>query len=132
MNNFSLILLLISSLMIAFKVNLPFRPLIMNYESYLSEPGKEELEKDFDYREFGDVSEFTKAIEDKRTIGGVGSDFQIARLVQKFNSKIDWSKLFQNSQNEKLKKDLKPQLIIIHLQKEKEVVLARKEELLSL
>lgn len=80
---FSLILLLISSLMIAFKVNLPFRPLIMNYESYLSEPGKEELEKDFDYREFGDVSEFTKAIEDKRTIGGVGSDFQIARLVQK-------------------------------------------------
>ncbi|WP_215778139.1 spermidine/putrescine substrate binding protein [Mesomycoplasma hyorhinis] len=125
---FSLILLLISSLMIAFKVNLPFRPLIMNYESYLSEPGKEELEKDFDYREFGDVSEFTKAIEDKRTIGGVGSDFQIARLVQKnLIQKIDWSKLFQNSQNEKLKKGFKTPANYYSLtKKEKEAVLARK------
>lgn len=75
----------------------PFKPVIYNYEAYISDQGRDVINKDFNYREFGDVSEFTKAIEDNRTIAGVGSDFQIARLAQKGRlQKIDYSKLFPN------------------------------------
>lgn len=125
---FGFFFLLICSLMIAAKIQLPFKPLIMNYEAYISQAGREEVEKDFDYREFGDVSEFTKAIEDKRTIGGVGSDFQIARLVQKnLIQKIDWYKLFENSENEKLKEGFQtPENYFSLNQEQKKAVLSRK------
>ncbi|MBG0730997.1 hypothetical protein [Mycoplasma sp. 'Moose RK'] len=78
-----------------YKGYLPFKPVIYNYESYISDFGRDVINQDFNYREFGDVSEFTKAIEDNRTIAGVGSDFQIARLAQKGKlQKIDYAKLF--------------------------------------
>ncbi|WP_044285781.1 hypothetical protein [Mesomycoplasma ovipneumoniae] len=79
------------------KSSFPFKPVVYNFESYISDFGRDVINKDFNYREFGDVSEFTKAIEDNRTIAGVGSDFQIARLAQKgLLQKIDYSKLFPN------------------------------------
>ncbi|WP_341492868.1 hypothetical protein [Mesomycoplasma ovipneumoniae] len=81
------------------KSSFPFKPVVYNYEAYISDFGRDVINKDFNYREFGDVSEFTKAIEDNRTIAGVGSDFQIARLAQKgLLQKIDYSKLFPNWQ----------------------------------
>ncbi|CAT05281.1 Uncharacterised protein [Mesomycoplasma conjunctivae] len=85
------------SLISYYKIHSPFKPAVYNYESYISDFARREISKDFNYREFGDVSDFTKAIEDNRTIAGVGSDFQIARLVQKkLLQKIDYSKLFKN------------------------------------
>ncbi|MHA0261275.1 type 2 periplasmic-binding domain-containing protein [Mesomycoplasma ovipneumoniae] len=79
------------------KSSFPFKPVVYNFEAYISDFGRDVINKDFNYREFGDVSEFTKAIEDNRTIAGVGSDFQIARLAQKgLLQKIDYSKLFPN------------------------------------
>lgn len=84
-------------LVVYFKVQTPFKPVVYNYESYISKTGKERIDQDFNYREFGDLSEFTRAIEDNRTIAGVGSDFQIARLVQKkLLQKINYAKLFPN------------------------------------
>ncbi|MHA0314590.1 type 2 periplasmic-binding domain-containing protein [Mesomycoplasma ovipneumoniae] len=81
------------------KSSFPFKPVVYNFEAYISDFGRDVINKDFNYREFGDVSEFTKAIEDNRTIAGVGSDFQIARLAQKgLLQKIDYSKLFPNWQ----------------------------------
>ncbi|CNS27726.1 Uncharacterised protein [Salmonella enterica subsp. enterica serovar Typhimurium str. DT104] len=96
---FAAFICLIILFFIAFflKSQFGFKPVIYNYESYISDQGREFINKDFNYREFGNISEFTKAIEDNRTIAGVGSDFQIARLAQKgLLQKIDYSKLFPN------------------------------------
>ncbi|MXR22707.1 hypothetical protein [Mesomycoplasma flocculare] len=92
---------LISTVFIAsfLKSQFPFKPVIYNFESYISDQGRNFININFNYREFGSVYEFTRAIEDNRTIAGVGSDFQIARLAQKgMLQKIDYSKLFPNWQ----------------------------------
>ncbi|WP_069097866.1 hypothetical protein [Mesomycoplasma ovipneumoniae] len=103
-NFFAKITLALSVISVVFvasfsKSSFPFKPVVYNYEAYISDFGRDVINKDFNYREFGDVSEFTRAIEDNRTIAGVGSDFQIARLAQKgLLQKIDYSKLFPNWQ----------------------------------
>ncbi|WGI36997.1 hypothetical protein [Mesomycoplasma lagogenitalium] len=86
------------------KLNNKFKPVIMNYQNYISESSKSGIEKHFDYKEFGDVSEFSKAIEDSRVVGGVGSDFQIVRMAQKeLIRKVDFARLFKA--NESLSKE---------------------------
>ncbi|MGZ9432241.1 hypothetical protein [Mycoplasma sp. 613B] len=80
------------------KTTANFKPIIMNYQNYLSKSTVDGLNKHFNYKEFGDVSEFSKAIEDNRVIGGVGSDFQIVRMIQKqLIRKIDFERLFRKN-----------------------------------
>ncbi|UWD33868.1 type 2 periplasmic-binding domain-containing protein [Mesomycoplasma molare] len=76
-----------------------FKPIIMNYQNYISTDIRDSLSENFSYKEFGDVSEFSKAIEDNRVIGGVGSDFQIVRMAQKqLLRKIDFARLFKSNE----------------------------------
>ncbi|MBN3534727.1 hypothetical protein [Mycoplasma procyoni] len=75
-----------------------FKPNIWNYQAYMSKESIEGFSKNFSYKEFGDVSEFSKAIEDKRAIAGVGSDFQIAWMAQKeLIRKVDFARLFKSN-----------------------------------
>ncbi|VEU74400.1 Uncharacterised protein [Mycoplasmopsis citelli] len=79
-----------------YKIKSGFHPSFWNYKSYISEYNQEIINKNFEYREFDEVSEFSKAIINNKTYGGIGSDFQIASLIKKdLLQKIDFNKLLQ-------------------------------------
>ncbi|QJG66795.1 hypothetical protein [Mycoplasma phocoenae] len=82
---------------IALKIQTPYRVSIYNYESYLSKPIINMLNKRYSYRVFGEINEFTRAIHQGKTVGGVGSDFQIANLTLKGKlKKINYDILFDD------------------------------------
>ncbi|AZZ65739.1 hypothetical protein DMC14_003035 [Metamycoplasma phocicerebrale] len=81
-------------LAIIFKFTNHYRPSIYNYESYLAPSIINKLEKNYNYKEFKEISEFTQALTQDKAIAGVGSDFQAAQLIlDKKIRKIDFSKV---------------------------------------
>lgn len=102
--------LAISSSIIAavvYKFNHEFRPTIMNYESYISDDGKEIINQKFDYKTFKELNEFSRAIDSQKVVGGVGSDYQIARLIlDKKITKVDYTKIFRNHKEYENKNNL--------------------------
>ncbi|VEU59422.1 type 2 periplasmic-binding domain-containing protein [Mesomycoplasma neurolyticum] len=106
---FSLILGI--SFLTVYKIKRPFKPLVLNYQAYMKPELRNNFEKDFTYHEFGDLSEFQKLLQDNRVIGGVSSDFAIAKDAKKgLIKKVNYAYLFKNNQelsNKFKSKDLK-------------------------
>ncbi|MGY6172038.1 hypothetical protein ACW95P_01670 [Candidatus Mycoplasma pogonae] len=75
----------------------PFRPVLMNFESYLDPDAEKEISEKFQYKAFSELNEFSRAIESDRIVGGISSDFEIARLIigDKIQ-KIDFTKILRN------------------------------------
>ncbi|UVD81986.1 hypothetical protein NV226_01615 [Mycoplasma iguanae] len=74
-----------------------FRPVIMNFESYVSPEAEKEINKHFQYKVFQELNEFSRAIESQRIVGGFASDFEIARLIISGKlSKIKYEKILRN------------------------------------
>lgn len=74
-----------------------FRPVLMNFEAYLSEDAIKEIQKNFQYKVFSELNEFSRAVESERVVGGVASDFEIARLaIGNKISKVKYDKILRN------------------------------------
>ncbi|WP_406617261.1 hypothetical protein [Mycoplasmopsis adleri] len=58
-----------------------FRPVFYNYQSYMDDWIVNRLGKDFEFKQFGTINEFTKAILTHKTAGGIGNDAQAAKLI---------------------------------------------------
>ncbi|MCU4117430.1 hypothetical protein N8G13_03110 [Mycoplasma zalophi] len=104
---FTFLTLLTASITTAviFKIKTPYLVSIYNYESYLSKPLIAKINKKYSYRVFNDINVFTKDIEQGKTVGGVGSDFQIANLVLEGKiKKINWNILIDNLSNNREEK----------------------------
>ncbi|ENY53826.1 Hypothetical protein MALK_4300 [Metamycoplasma alkalescens 14918] len=85
---------------IILKLSNKYRPSIYNYESYLSPEIIKKIGKNYNYKEFKEVSEFTQVLTQDKAIAGVGSDFQAAQLIlDKKIKKIDYTKIFGNNSN---------------------------------
>lgn len=70
-----------------------FSVAIYNYEDYISEEGLNILNKDFNYKMFGDLPEFEQALKEGKTAGGIGSDYLNAKLAKQGElEKIDFYK----------------------------------------
>lgn len=74
------------------RITSPFKVSIYNYESYLSLNVISKIKKEYSYHTFGEINEFTKAINTNKAVAGIGSDHQIAQLIidnqiQKFDLK---------------------------------------------
>ncbi|MGX9357586.1 hypothetical protein ACWXVJ_00110 [Mycoplasma sp. 773] len=83
---------------ISIKLSNKYRPSIYNYESYLAPSIKEKLKKDYNYKEFKEINEFTQALTQDKAIAGVGSDFQTAQLIiEKKVRKVDFARLYGKS-----------------------------------
>ncbi|WP_033161170.1 type 2 periplasmic-binding domain-containing protein [[Mycoplasma] collis] len=86
------------SFLTIYKIKRPYRPLIMNYQSYLEPDIQKNIEKDFSYQEFSEINEFEKLLQDNRTIGGVSSDFAIVQKIKKnLLKKVDYAYLFKDN-----------------------------------
>ncbi|MBN0919128.1 hypothetical protein [[Mycoplasma] gypis] len=82
---------------IGLKVSSPYRVSIYNYESYLAKPIIQKINKQYSYRLFSEINQFTRAIDQGKTVGGVGSDYQIATLIYENKlQKIDYSLIFND------------------------------------
>lgn len=80
--------------------NRKFRPVFMNFQAYLDKDAMKELEEKFQYQEFSELNEFSRAIESKRIIGGIASDFEVARLIiGKQLKKVKYEKILQQVKN---------------------------------
>ncbi|WPB54323.1 hypothetical protein [Mycoplasmopsis verecunda] len=56
------------------------------------------IEKDFTYKVFDEINEFTNALVNNKTLAGIGSDFQAVNLIKKgLIKEIDFKKLFRAS-----------------------------------
>ncbi|WP_052462026.1 hypothetical protein [Mycoplasmopsis californica] len=90
----------ITAFSIAYKANNPFKPTFYNYKSYMSDDGKDVMNKHFDYKEFETLNEFTRAIMTNKAMAGIGSDSQAVQLIRRGKLKeIDYLKLFQEDNN---------------------------------
>ncbi|WP_369085793.1 hypothetical protein AB5V95_02520 [Metamycoplasma spumans] len=100
-------------LITALKLTNPYKVSIYNYESYLDKGIVNKLKKNYSYHVFTNLDEFTRAINNKKAVAGVGSDYQIAQLVlDKKLRKINFEKAFNrkfNSEDEITK--LYPELV---------------------
>lgn len=68
--------------LIVYKTTNKFKPVFFNYQSYIDPKIQERLNQDFEYKEFGTINEFTRAILTHKSVAGIGSDAQAARLVK--------------------------------------------------
>ncbi|WP_025755725.1 type 2 periplasmic-binding domain-containing protein [Mycoplasmopsis cricetuli] len=77
------------------KTKKPFQPSFWNYKSYISYQNKNIINKNFEYKEFAEISEFSNALINNKAFAGIGSDFQIVSLIKKdILQEIDFQKLF--------------------------------------
>ncbi|MGX9383575.1 MULTISPECIES: hypothetical protein [unclassified Mycoplasma] len=82
---------------VSFKISSRYKPSIYNYESYMSKDLIHKINQKYSYRLFGEVNEFTRALDQGKALAGVGSDYQIAQLIyQNQIRKINYSKLNKN------------------------------------
>ncbi|MDI3064016.1 hypothetical protein [Metamycoplasma hyosynoviae] len=91
-----------------------YRPSIYNYESYLSPKIIEKVKKQYNYKEFKEVNEFTQALYAEKAIAGVGSDFQAARLIiDNKIKKLDFTQIYGTTANiwEKRKKLYRQEIV---------------------
>lgn len=83
-----------------FKLTNHYRPSIYNYESYLHPQIVNNLKKNYNYKEFKEINEFTQALTQDKAIAGVGSDFQTAQLIlDKKIKKINFERIFGSGTN---------------------------------
>ncbi|MBN0919123.1 hypothetical protein [[Mycoplasma] gypis] len=103
-----------------FKSNHGFKPSVYNYGSYLSPKIIQKIKTNYNYKVFNDINEFSVAINNKKTVGGVGSDFQTAQLIIEDKlKKFDFTTLFDTDKNTNLIDQLKQIYlpnVITHLQ----------------
>ncbi|MEE3927995.1 hypothetical protein V2E24_00175 [Mycoplasmopsis ciconiae] len=72
-----------------------YKPNFYNYKSYISKHNREVVSQKLQYTVFNEINEFNTALINNKTVGGIGSDFQVAALVkQGYLAKINYSKLF--------------------------------------
>ncbi|AXE61003.1 hypothetical protein DA803_02830 [[Mycoplasma] phocae] len=91
----SVIMFVIFVSILSIKVLSPFKVSIYNYESYLNTKTITSLKQKYSYHAFTNLDELTRAINNKKAVAGVGSDYQIAQLiVEKKLRKINFSKVF--------------------------------------
>ena len=74
-------LFVIFSVILAIRIINPYKVSIYNYESYLSRNVIKKIKTKYSYHTFGEINEFTKAINSNKAVAGVGSDHQIAQLI---------------------------------------------------
>lgn len=94
---FSLIIAILGALIAAvvFKAKAPYKPIFYNYSSYISENNKKEINKNFDYKEFAELTEFNRAISSNKALAGIGSDHQAVTLIRKNKlKKINYELIF--------------------------------------
>ncbi|WP_231852595.1 hypothetical protein [Metamycoplasma canadense] len=85
---------------LAFKLTTRYHPSVYNYESYLAPEIVEKLKKNYNYKEFKEINEFTQALTQDKAIAGVGSDFQTAQLIlDKKIKKINYTRIFGTDTN---------------------------------
>lgn len=58
-----------------------FKPVFYNYQSYMDPKIVESIGRKFEYKQFGTIDEFTKAVLTHKTAGGIGNDGQAAKLI---------------------------------------------------
>ncbi|WP_041594017.1 hypothetical protein [Mycoplasma crocodyli] len=68
---------------LGYKIANSYKPSFYNYKSYMSRENIKKLSKDFDYKQFSEINEFTQAVVNNRTVAGIGSDFQAVTLIRK-------------------------------------------------
>ena len=86
----------------------PFKVSIYNYESYLSLNVISKIKKEYSYHTFGEINEFTKAINTNKAVAGIGSDHQIAQLIiDNKIQKFDLKKIFGEDKENKFGGDYK-------------------------
>ncbi|WP_052461460.1 hypothetical protein [Metamycoplasma canadense] len=85
----------------------PYKVVIYNYESYLEKEIITKIKKNYSYRVFKNLDEFTRDIKNKKAVAGVSSDYQIAQLILEDKlKKINFKKAYNidfNKQNKKEK-----------------------------
>ncbi|WP_412031636.1 hypothetical protein [Metamycoplasma buccale] len=108
----------IFGLILFYKLKNPFQVSIYNYESYLSKKIINDIKKKYSYHVFGEINEFTKAINTNKAVAGVGSDHQIAQLILEGKiKKLNLSKVYgKNISKEEIFK-LYPKILQEHLNK---------------
>ncbi|MGZ9800776.1 hypothetical protein ACXYRK_03630 [Mycoplasma sp. AC1221] len=83
---------------VAAKVESPFKPAFFNYKSYIDDVNRDLINKDFDYKEFNEIQDFTIALNNHKAVAGIGSDFQAIGLIKKGLIKpIDFNQLLEIS-----------------------------------
>ncbi|MBN4089627.1 hypothetical protein [Mycoplasma enhydrae] len=115
-----------------FKLTNAYRPSIYNYEAYLSPTIINKLKKNYNYKEFKEINEFTQALVQDKAIAGVGSDFQAAQLIlDKKIKKIDFSKLYGSKElsSWNKRKNLFTDNIQNHLEKFDELIYSKIEQM---
>lgn len=71
------------------------KPTFYNYEDYMADEIIDQVNGDFSYSTFGDLPEFESLIRQKKTAGGIGSDYLNATLAKEgLIQKIDFGKVF--------------------------------------
>ena len=76
-------------------MSLNFKPAFFNYQDYSWEKGINKINEKFQYKQFGDLPEFERALKENKTVGGIGSDYYIIKWIkEKEIKKIDFSKAF--------------------------------------
>lgn len=81
--------------LVAGKINFKYKPSIWNYKSYISDENLRVIDKNFDYKQFDTISQFSNALINNKAVAGIGSDFFAFNLVKNNHiQKIDYSKLF--------------------------------------
>ncbi|WP_322901234.1 hypothetical protein [Mycoplasmopsis felis] len=104
----STIIFIFSIIIVSLKINNNFRPAFFNYKSYIAPSNEDILNKNFEYKTFNEINEFTIALNNNKAVGGIGSDFQAASLIQKnLIRKIDFKKLLKIDKEIKSKEELK-------------------------
>ncbi|TPR53884.1 hypothetical protein [Metamycoplasma neophronis] len=91
-------------LILALKFANPFKVSIYNYESYLDKQIVNKLKKNYSYHVFTNLDEFTRAINNKKAVAGIGSDYQIAQLIydkklRKINFELAYGKKFNTDED---------------------------------
>ncbi|TNK81791.1 hypothetical protein C4M97_00325 [Mycoplasmopsis pullorum] len=96
---------------VAYKLTHKYKPNFYNYKSYISQNNMKEISKTIDYKQFFEINDFTNAIVNNRTIGGIGSDFQVTSLIKKgFLKPLDFEKIFKLDYKINSKEELKQTL----------------------
>lgn len=73
----------------------PFKPVFYNYASYMSQKNTQDFNKKYEYKEFGTLNEFTRALLNDKAIAGIGSDFQAVTLIKEGKlAKINYEDIF--------------------------------------
>ncbi|WP_426461546.1 hypothetical protein [Mycoplasma hafezii] len=85
------------SSLIAYKTKNSFKPSFYNYKSYMSHDNINQVNKDFDYKVFDEINQFSKALINNKAAAGIGTEYLSINLIKnKLISKIDFATLLDD------------------------------------